>query len=74
MDSKKTAVFGIYSSVEKAERAVESLVHAGFDRGAVSVLVPNPESVADFGHEKHTKAPEGAVAGAAKQPHSAYPA
>ena len=64
MDSKKTAVFGIYSSIENAERAVESLVHAGFDRGAVSVLLPNPESIAEFGHEKHTKAPEGTATGA----------
>lgn len=64
MDSKKTAVFGIYSSVDSAERAVESLVHAGFDRAAVSVLLPNPDSVAEFGHEKHTKAPEGTATGA----------
>ena len=64
MDSKKTAVFGIYSSIGEAERGVDSLVHAGFDPRAVSVLVPNPDSVAEFAHEKHTKAPEGTATGA----------
>ena len=64
MDSKKTAVFGIYSGIGEAERAVDSLVHAGFDPRAVSVLLPNPDSVAEFAHEKHTKAPEGTATGA----------
>jgi hypothetical protein len=64
MDSKKTAVFGIYSSIGEAERAVDSLVHAGFDPRAVSVLLSNPDSVAEFAHEKHTKAPEGTATGA----------
>ena len=63
MDSKKTAVFGIYPTVVAAERAVDSLVNAGFDRSAVSVLLPNPDSIADFAHEKHTKAPEGTATG-----------
>jgi hypothetical protein len=64
MDSKKTAVFGIYSSITATERAVEALVNAGFDRTAVSVLLPNPDSVTEFAHEKHTKAPEGTATGA----------
>ena len=64
MESKKTAVFGIYPTVNAAEGAVDAIVHAGFDSGMVSVLIPSEESVADFGHEKHTKAPEGTAAGA----------
>jgi hypothetical protein len=64
MDSKKTAVFGIYPNAGAAERAVDAIVHAGFLPGAVSVLLPNPDSTADFAHEKHTKAPEGTATGA----------
>jgi hypothetical protein len=64
MESKKTAVYGIYSSVDAAERAVDSIVHAGFDSAAVSALMPNQDSFTDFGHEKHTKAPEGTATGA----------
>jgi hypothetical protein len=64
MESKKTAVFGIYPTVNAAERAVDAMIHAGFDSSTVSVLIPSQESEADFAHEKHTKAPEGTATGA----------
>ena len=44
--------------------AVEALKHAGFRNTDISVLFPENTGSKDFGHEKHTKAPEGAVAGA----------
>jgi len=63
MDSKKTAVFGIYSSVSDAERTVDTLVQAGFPSRDISVLLPDNLGTKDFAHEKDTKAPEGTAAG-----------
>ena len=65
MAGKKTAVFGIYTSVGQAERAVDSLVVNGFSNSDVSVLMPDSQSSKDFAHEKHTKAPEGTTTGVA---------
>src|ERR1700683_3793301 len=59
MSSKNTAVFGIYKSAELAERAVDSLIAAGYDSAAISVLLPDSRSTKEFAHEKDTKAPEG---------------
>ena len=64
MSSKNTAVFGIYKSAEHAERAVESLIAVGYPSTAISVLLPDNRSTKEFAHEKDTKAPEGAAAGA----------
>src|SRR5713226_3190611 len=64
MAVKNTAVFGIYSSRASAEDAVVSLREAGFRNTDISVLFPQNEGSKDLGVEKHTKAPEGAVAGA----------
>ena len=65
MADKKTAVFGIYPSAAQAERAVDSLVVAGFFHNDVSVLLPDNQSSRDFAHEKNTKAPEGTTTGVA---------
>jgi hypothetical protein len=65
MADKRTAVFGIYPSVEQAERAVDALVLANFSNSDVSVLLPDNQSSRDFAHEKHTKAPEGTTTGVA---------
>jgi hypothetical protein len=65
MADKRTAVFGIYQSVEQAERAVDALVLASFSNSDVSVLLPDSQSSKDFAHEKHTKAPEGTTTGVA---------
>lgn len=63
MTSKNTAVFGIYKSAEHAERAVNTLIGAGYASSTISVLLPDARSTRDFAHEKDTKAPEGATAG-----------
>src|SRR3984893_4190392 len=63
MTGKNTAVFGIYSSAEHAERAVDALITAGFMSPDISVLLPDTRSTKDFAHVKETKAPEGTTAG-----------
>src|SRR5579862_5109142 len=64
MAGKNTAVFGIYSSYAAAERAVDALRAAGFRSTDISVLLPENIGTKDFGHEKASKAPEGATTGA----------
>jgi hypothetical protein len=63
MAGKETAVFGIYPSVSQAERAVDTLIQAGFSNGDISVLLPDQRGTRDFAHEKDTKAPEGTTTG-----------
>jgi len=65
MAGKNTAAFGIYSTRIGVERAVEALKTAGYRNTDISVLFPINEGTKDFAHEQHTKAPEGATAGAA---------
>jgi hypothetical protein len=64
MASKNTAVFGIYPSATEAERAVDTLIAAGFASSDISVLLPDVRSTKEFAHEKDTKAPEGIAVGA----------
>jgi hypothetical protein len=64
MAGKNTAVFGIYNSAEHAERAVDTLIAAGFMSSDISVLLPDTRTTKDFAHEKNTKAPEGTTTGA----------
>jgi hypothetical protein len=64
-NNKKTAVFGLYPSVERAERAVDQLVAAGFSKADVSVLMADTQGSKTFAHEKQTKAPEGTTTGVA---------
>jgi hypothetical protein len=63
MPEKKIAVFGIYSSREAAERAVDAIVNAGFSPSDISVLLPENLGNRSIGTEKATKAPEGAATG-----------
>src|SRR6201987_217472 len=63
MAGKNTAVFGIYSTYEGVESAVDVLKSAGFRNTDISVLFPENTGTKDFAHEKGTKAPEGATAG-----------
>ena len=63
MAGKNTAVFGIYSSGEHAERAVDTLIKAGFNSSDISVLLPDKRSTKEFAHVKETKAPEGTTTG-----------
>jgi hypothetical protein len=64
MAGKNTAVFGIYPSSTSAEIAVDSLKAAGFRNTDISILFSENVGTKDFAHEKSTKAPEGATAGA----------
>src|SRR5829696_3171051 len=63
MAVKNIAVFGIYPDQLTAEDAVDNLKDAGFRSTDISVLFPDNQGTKDFAHERHTKAPEGAVAG-----------
>src|SRR5688572_13671756 len=65
MTEKKTAVFGIYPNVDRAEQAVDTLVNGRFSNADISVLLPDSQGSKDFAHEKHTKAPEGTTTGVA---------
>jgi hypothetical protein len=64
MSGKNTAVFGIYPSYANVESGVDGLKAAGFSNRDISVLFPAGSGSRDFAHEKGTKAPEGASAGA----------
>jgi hypothetical protein len=63
MSSENKAVFGIYGSIGQAERAVDTLLRAGFTNNDISVLLPDDQSTREFAHRKDTKAPEGTTAG-----------
>lgn len=58
-------VFGIFDDRVTLERAVDTLKIQGFRNSDISVLMPTAESTRNFAHEKATKAPEAATAGAA---------
>jgi len=64
MSGKNTAVFGIYPSYANVESGVDGLKAAGFSNRDISALFPAGDGTRDFAHEKGTKAPEGASAGA----------
>ena len=58
-------MFGIYPSIEHAERGVDALIRDRFSNDDISVLAPDLRGTRDFANEKNTKAPEGATTGAA---------
>jgi hypothetical protein len=60
----KKSVFCIATSHIQAERIVDQLKCASFSNNDISALFPDKGTSRDFAHEKNTKAPEGAVAGA----------
>lgn len=60
----KKAVFGIATSEPQAEQIARALQAGGFPESDISVLFPDNTGTHDFGHESHTKAPEGAATGA----------
>jgi len=64
MAGKNTAVFGIYRDRTGVENAVDVLRQENFRNTDISVLFPENQGTKDFAHEKNTKAPEGAAAGA----------
>lgn len=64
MSGGNTAVFGIYPDETELAEGIEQLKRSGFRTLDLSILVPENVGTKDIGHEKHTKAPEGAAAGA----------
>jgi hypothetical protein len=63
MSGKNIAAFGIYLDQVTVREAVDELKRIGFRSTDISILLPDNIGSKDFGHEKHTKAPEGAAAG-----------
>ena len=64
MSSRNIAVSGLYFDHMSAGEAADALQRIGFRSTDSSILVPDNLGTKDFGHEKHTKAPEGAALGA----------
>src|ERR1700745_821476 len=64
MSGKKTAVFGIYSSLPTADSATDTLVRSGFPAADISALLPDNLGGKEIGTQKATKAPERAATGA----------
>jgi len=64
MENKKTAVFGIYTTLEGADTATDMLINSGFAASDISVLLPENLGSKEIGTKKATKAPEGAATGA----------
>src|SRR3954452_14965960 len=60
----KEAVLAILDSQLQTDSAVDKLQARGVLSSGISVLLPDTDGTRDFAHEKNTKAPEGAVAGA----------
>src|SRR5688572_12039273 len=59
------SVFCIANNRLITERIIERLEDAGFPLSGISVIYPEPGGVRNVGHEKNSKAPEGALTGAA---------
>jgi len=64
MAGKNTAAFGIFRTVNAAERGVDALLAAGFRNDDVSVLAPDQNTTRELATEKNTKTPEGVATGA----------
>ncbi len=62
--ARNIAVLGIYQSRASLERAVDELRAEGYRHSDISALFPEGDQTKEFAHEKGTKAPEGATAGA----------
>jgi hypothetical protein len=59
-----TLVTGLFKSRADAERGVEDLLHYGWSRDDVSILMSDATRGREFGLSMATKAPEGAATGA----------
>ena len=64
MAGKNIAVFGIYSTYAGVQSGGDALKGAGFRPTDVAALIPENQGSKDLAHEKHSKAPEGVMAGA----------
>ena len=57
------SVFCIVTTRDQADQIVERLKAENFSNNDISALFANQDTTHDFAHEKHTKAPEGAITG-----------
>ncbi len=64
MSKNNNCVIGLTKTQADAGNIVERLSQAGFSHSDISVLLPDSEGRGVLGMEKHTKAGEGAAAGA----------
>lgn len=64
MATKNISAYGIFSSRQKVEDAVDILKNNGFRNTDISVLMQENVGSKDFAMEKGTKAPEGVTTGA----------
>src|ERR1700683_5022885 len=62
MENKKTAVFGIFTTVAGADLATDSLVKSGFSASDISALLPENLGPKPIATEKATKAHAGGTA------------
>src|SRR5678816_3425372 len=60
----KNTVLSVYPNYLSVEKAVDILKEDGFRHTDISVLFPEKAGSKSFAHDKGTRAPEGAVAGA----------
>jgi hypothetical protein len=60
----KKVLFGLAESEAQAVSIFNQLIGTGFADNDISVLFPDSDATRHFAHEQHTKAPEGAAAGA----------
>jgi len=60
----KKAIFGLAESEAQAVSIFNQLLETGFSDNDISALFPDPDETRHFAHAQHTKAPEGAAAGA----------
>lgn len=63
MSHANTSVYGIFPDQTSISEAVNALRAVGFRTTDISILFPDNVGTKDFGHQKSSKAPEGAVAG-----------
>ena len=63
--AKNTSVIGIYPDRTTVSDATDVLHKAGYRPTDISILSSDNQGTKDFGHEKHTRAPQGAATGAA---------
>ncbi len=63
MSRANTSVYGIFPDQTAISEAVNALRAVGFRTTDISILFPDNVGTKDFGHQKSSKAPEGAVAG-----------
>jgi hypothetical protein len=61
----KKAIVCTFDTRDQTEAAIRQLTDAGFGTNDISVLMSDAEGTKDFAHEHNTKAPEGAIGGAA---------